>query len=146
MYSFVAVSGTYIYSTFIGAAGEVKRMNRTFIVALILNIVLNIVLIPSFKALGSAFSTFFTQSFVLLSLILLSKKLVPSTHEKSDVRWGLTILGFATAVFVISFLSKHLAFTPFWYVNMAIAVVLSVFLGWIMGFLNYKKIEALLKV
>ena len=146
MFSFVAVSGTYIYSTVIGAAGAVQRMNRTFIVALILNIVLNIILIPPFKALGSAFSTFFTQSLVLVSLVLLSKKLVPNTREKSDTRWGLTILGFAAAVFMIGFLSKQYSFTPFWYVNMAIAVGLSVFLGWMMGFLNYKKMEALLKV
>ena len=146
MCSFVAVSGTYIYSTLIGAAGAVQRMNRTFIVALILNIVLNIILIPHFKALGSAFSTFVTQSFVLISLILLSKKAVPNTLENSDVHWRLTILGFVAAVFMIGFLTKQYAFTSFWYINMAIAVFLSVFVAWMMGFLNYKKMEALLKV
>ncbi len=146
MCSFVAVSGTFVYSTLIGAAGAVQRMNRTFVAAFVLNIVLNIVLIPPFKALGSAFSTFFTQSFVLLALIFLSKKLVPSTRERGYLRWGFTILGFAVAVFIISFFSKHLSITPFWHINMAIATVLCILLAWVMGFLNYKKIEALLKV
>ncbi len=145
MFSFVAVSGTLIYSTLIGAAGAVQRMNWTFIVAFVLNIVLNIIFIPHFKALGSAFSTFFTQSFVLISLIFLSQKLIPSTREKGNLRWGLSILGFAAAVFSLGFLAKQWSFSPFWYINMTIAVVLSVLLAWMMGFLNYKKIEVLLK-
>ena len=141
MCSFVAVSGTFIYSTLIGAAGAVKRMNRTFIVAFILNISLNIVFIPTHKALGAAFSTLITQSFVLFSLIFLSKKLVPSTQEKGGLRWGLTILGFAAAVVLIGFLMKNGHFTPYWFVNMAIAVVLSVLVAGLMGFLNHKKIN-----
>lgn len=145
MCSFVAISGTYIYSTLIGAAGAVNRMNRTFIIAFVLNIVLNIVLIPSYKALGAAYSTFFTQFFVLFSLVYLSKKLVPSTQEQDGLRWSLTIVGFAGAVFTIGFLSKKMALTPFWFVDMAIAVALSVVLAWIMGFLNHKKMEGLLK-
>jgi peptidoglycan biosynthesis protein MviN/MurJ (putative lipid II flippase) len=145
MCSFVAISGTYIYSTLIGAAGAVERMNRTFIIAFVLNIALNIVLIPSYKALGAAYSTFITQFFVLFSLVYLSKKLVPSTHEKNGLQWSLTIVGFAVAVFTIGFLMKSFPLTPFWYINMAVAVVLSVVLAWIMGFLNHKKIEVLLK-
>jgi O-antigen/teichoic acid export membrane protein len=145
MCSFVAISGTYIYSTLIGAAGAVERMNRTFIIAFVLNIALNIVLIPSYKALGAAYSTFITQFFVLFSLVYLSKKLVPSTHEKGGLRWSLSIIGFAIAVFSIGFLFKKMALTPFGFLDMAIAVVLSVGLAWIMGFLNHKKIEALLK-
>lgn len=145
MCSFVAISGTYIYSTLIGAAGAVNRMNRTFIIAFVLNIVLNIVLIPSYKALGAAYSTFFTQFFVLFSLVYLSKKLVPSTQEQDGLRWSLTIVGFAGAVFTIGFLSKKMSLTPFWFFDMAIAVALSVVLAWIMGFLNHKKMEGLLK-
>lgn len=145
MCSFVAISGTYIYSTLIGAAGAVNRMNGTFIIAFVLNIVLNIVLIPSYKALGAAYSTFFTQFFVLFSLVYLSKKLVPSTQEKDGLRWSLTIVGFAGAVFIIGFLSKKMALTPFWVFDMAIAVALSIALAWIMGFLNHKKMEGLFK-
>ncbi len=146
MCSFVAISGTFIYSTLIGAAGAVERMNRTFITAFLLNIALNIVLIPSYKALGAAFSTLLTQLFVLFSLVYLSKKLVPSTHEKGGTRWSLTIVGFAVATFSIGFLMKTLSLTSFWFVNMTLGILLSVVLSWIMGLLNHKKIEALLKV
>jgi O-antigen/teichoic acid export membrane protein len=137
MCSFVAISGTYIYSTLIGAAGAVERMNRTFIIAFVLNIVLNIVLIPLYKALGAALSTFITQFFVLFSLVYLSKKVVPSTHEQGGLRWSLTIVCFAVAVFVFGFLSKTLSITSFWFVNMSVSILLSIILAWIMGFLNY---------
>jgi O-antigen/teichoic acid export membrane protein len=141
MCSFVAICGTYIYSTLIGAAGAVERMNRTFIIAFALNIVLNLVLIPPFKALGAAISTFVTQFLVFFSLVYLSKKAVPSTQEAGGFRWSMTIVGFAVAVFGFGFLSKMLSITPYWFVNMGIAIVLSIVLAWIMGFLNYKKIE-----
>ncbi len=125
MCSFVAISGTYIYSTLIGAAGAVKRMNRTFIIAFALNIALNLVLIPHFKALGAAVSTFITQFFVLFSLIYLSKKVVSDTNQAGGLSLGLSIIAFALTVFVLGFLSKTLLITPYWFVNMGITIVLS---------------------
>ncbi|MBL7818690.1 MAG: oligosaccharide flippase family protein [Saprospiraceae bacterium] len=143
MFSFVAVSGTFIYSTLIGAAGSVERMNRTFIVAFLLNIVFNVFLIPHFKALGAAFSTFCTQFFVLFSLVYLSKKVVPSTKEADGLRWGLTIVAFAAAVLIMSFVIKKLSFTPYWLVNMCVAIFMSLVLAGLMDFLNPKKIADL---
>ena len=142
MGSFIAVSGTYIFSTLIGASGNVGRMNRTFILAFFINIGLNALLIPQFKALGAAFSTFVTQFFVLIALIFLSKKL---QILRGPLTWILRLVVFTIAVFVIGFCLKNSDFSLNWYVQMAIAGVASSLLAAAMGFLNYKKLESLLR-
>jgi O-antigen/teichoic acid export membrane protein len=140
MGSFVAVSGTYIFSTLIGASGNVGRMNWTFIIAFVVNIALNAVLIPHFKALGAAISTFTTQFFVLFALIFLSKKL---NILRGGMAWTLRLVVFTLAVFGLSFGIKNSGLFQNWYVQMAIAATASSVLAAAMGFLNYKKLESL---
>jgi O-antigen/teichoic acid export membrane protein len=137
MGSFVAVSGIYIFSTLIGSAGYVARMNWIFIIAFIINISFNLVLIPHFKALGAAVSTLTTQFFVLITLIFLTKKL---DILRGPLFWVLKIVAFAIAVLGLSFLIKNSGISQNWYVLMAIAASVSGILAAAMGFLNYKKV------
>jgi O-antigen/teichoic acid export membrane protein len=141
MGSFVAVSGTYIFSTLIGSAGQVTRMNWTFITAFVINIALNIFLIPQFKALGAAISTLTTQFFVLIALIFLSKKL---DILRGGISWILRIVVFAIAVGALNVLLKNSGISEIWYIQMATAVGISGILAAAMGFLNYKKLGELL--
>ena len=141
MGSFVAVSGTYIFSTLIGSAGHVSRMNWTFIIAFVINIGLNAFLIPELKAFGAAISTLTTQFFVLIALIFLSKKL----HIlREGIAWILRIVVFAIAVFGLSFFIKNSEISQNWYILMAISAAASGILAAAMGFLNYKKLGGLL--
>ncbi len=141
MGSFVAVSGTYIFSTLIGSAGQVARMNGLFITAFAINISLNIILIPQFKALGAAVSTLTTQFFVLIALIFLSKKL---EILRGGIAWILRIVGFAILVLGLNFLIKNSGIPTNWYVLMTISMAASSVLAAAMGFFNYKKLGDLL--
>jgi O-antigen/teichoic acid export membrane protein len=141
MGSFVAVSGTYIFSTLIGSAGHVSRMNWTFIVAFFINIGLNVVLIPQYKALGTAISTLITQFFVMIVLIFLSKKL---EILRGGMAWILRIVVFSIAVLGLNFGIKNGGVSEIWYIQMFIAIGLSGFLALAMGFLNYKKLGDLM--
>ncbi|MDZ7877745.1 MAG: oligosaccharide flippase family protein [Saprospiraceae bacterium] len=140
MGSFVAVSGTYIFSTLIGAAGHVAQMNKTFIAAFIINIGLNTALIPQYKALGAASSTLITQFFVMIVLIFLSKKL---NILRGGVGWVLHIVVFVLAIVGLNIIIKTCQISEIWYIQMLIVVVLSGFLALGMGFLNYKKVAQL---
>ncbi len=72
--SFIAVSGIYIFGPLLTANGSIRKMNHIFIAGLVLNIGLNIVLIPSYKALGAAMATCVTQFLVFFLEMWLSKK------------------------------------------------------------------------
>ena len=74
MLGFVGVSGAYIYSALLTANDNLGQMNRVFIVGVLLNVVLNLILIPIHKALGAAAATCLTQFFILAGLVMLSLK------------------------------------------------------------------------
>jgi len=82
MLTFIAVSGTYITSTLITAGGRLKQMNGVFVVGIFINVILNIVLINRDGAMGAAVATIITQTFVLLSQMVLIKELFQFNFNK----------------------------------------------------------------
>lgn len=84
MASFFAVCGTYIYGTLLVANGNLRQMNRLFAASLLLNVLLNVLLIPSMKAEGAAMATCITQFGVLLGEVILAQRLL-----RLEVAYGL---------------------------------------------------------
>ncbi len=76
MISFIGVSGASIYSALLTANESLGSMNRVFLMGALLNVLLNLLLIPGFKALGAAAATCITQFFIFFGLILLARKLL----------------------------------------------------------------------
>lgn len=75
MFAFLGMAGTIIYGTLLTANGNLRQLNITSAIAVIINIVLNLILIPKYLALGAAFSALATQTFVGISqyMIVISK-------------------------------------------------------------------------
>jgi O-antigen/teichoic acid export membrane protein len=142
MLSFIAISGVYIYSTLLGANGDVGSMNLTFVLAFVLNIGLNFWLIPDMKALGAAVSTCVTQFFVFISVVFLAKKRL---ILRGDWLWSLKIGGFVGGAFLINFFIKNYTKSSYWLIEIVVGMMLTLVLALILGFLNYKKVEFLLK-
>ena len=142
MFSFVAISGTYIYSTLLGANGSIRKMNRIFIIAFGLNIVLNFLLIPSQKALGAAISTLITQVFVVFSMIILAKR---ELILREDKIWMSKLGGFVIGVFIINLSFQSVNLFGNWMYQISFSMLLCLALAFLLGFLNYKKVKFLLK-
>lgn len=75
MFCFVAISGTYIYGTLLTSNGSLKQLNSIAVIGLFLNLVLNLFLIPIYKAEGSAIASLITQFIVLVVQILICNKI-----------------------------------------------------------------------
>lgn len=75
MFAFLGMAGTIIFGTLLTAHGSLRELNITSAVAVVINIVLNVILIPKYMAIGAAISALITQVFVGLSqyFIALSK-------------------------------------------------------------------------
>ncbi len=58
---FNAVSTSYIFGTLLTANNNVKQLNYMALIGVIINIVLNLIFIPIYKAWGAAFSSLITQ-------------------------------------------------------------------------------------
>lgn len=71
IWAFVPVSVTYIFSTLLTARERMMRMNRFFIVGIVLDLGLNLLLIPQWQAVGSAVAALVTQLFIASAMIWL---------------------------------------------------------------------------
>ena len=96
MLSYIAVCGNYIYGTLLTANGSLRRMNQLFVVGIVVNVVLNLVLIPRYGALGAGTATFITQSAVLIAQIVLAQRLVGLRRS-----WGMPLRLLALSVLVV---------------------------------------------
>jgi len=63
MFSFLGMAGTIIYGTLLTANGNLRVLNITSAIALGLNIILNLILIPRYQAFGAAIACLLTQVF-----------------------------------------------------------------------------------
>ena len=61
MMGFVGIATTYIFGTLLTANGSIRELNLMAAGGMILNVVLNLVLIPKYFALGSAVASMITQ-------------------------------------------------------------------------------------
>jgi len=61
MCCFLAISSVYIFGTMLTATGNLKYLNIIALSGMVLNIVLNLILIPRFQSLGAAYSSMITQ-------------------------------------------------------------------------------------
>ncbi len=74
MLTLIPVGLIYIYSTILTAAGHFKLLGMITMSGMVVNIVLNRFLIPSFGAPGAALTAFITQSAVALACIVAVEK------------------------------------------------------------------------
>lgn len=58
MLSLVAIANSYIFGTLLTANGNLKQLNIVAGFSMVLNIGLNLILIPKYKATGAAFGKF----------------------------------------------------------------------------------------
>ena len=103
--STVPVSLSYIFGTLLTADGRLFPLNVIAGAALILNLILNIFLIPRFQVLGAAFAALISQLFVAVSQMVICKKRYSLIFSWSSLlRFSMLIL----SSFLISYLFGRL--------------------------------------
>lgn len=75
MFCFVFIATSYIFGTLLTANGNLNLLNKIAIIGVIVNVVLNSLLIPQYKALGAAYASLITQAIIIVGQLYLSKKL-----------------------------------------------------------------------
>ena len=75
IFGIIPIGLTYIFGTLLTAGGHLRQLNIFAATSLVLNIVVNLLLIPHFGATGSAWASLTTQSFMALAQLLLAIRL-----------------------------------------------------------------------
>jgi O-antigen/teichoic acid export membrane protein len=141
MMGFIAVSTTYVFGTLLTANGNLKELNFIAATGMILNISLNLILIPRLEAVGSAYSSIITQFLSAFVQVIFAQKVF---KFKIDYRFLLSILSFATGVVFINIFSKHFIENN-WIYNFIGMVMLSILLASFLKLLNFKSLINLIK-
>ncbi len=101
IWAFVPVSLTYIFGTLLTAHEKLREMNRVFLFGILLNLGLNLFLIPRYQAFGTAVAAVLTQSFVSVGLMWLCAKTFGFWPSRN---WWLRVAGFAVFVLAANWL------------------------------------------
>lgn len=132
MLSFLSICGCYIYGTLLTANGNLRRMNQVFMLGVVLNIGLNLWLIPKWGALGAAIATCFTQAGVWLSQVLLVKQILQIPIK---VPMFLQILGFSISVILLNLILKE-QLPYYWFVKFLLCILSSLGLAFLFKLIN----------
>ncbi len=106
MSCFLAISSVYIFGTLLTANGNLKYLNIVATAGMLLNIGLNLYLIPRFEAKGAAFSSLITQYITAGLQILLAHKVF-----KLKFQWKLALryLFFLSLCLSVFYLTHQIA-------------------------------------
>jgi len=139
MVSFLGVATTYIFGSLLTANGSIRQLNWMALAGMVLNVGLNLILIPKFNALGSAWASLATQLFTALTQIILAVGIL-----KLKVNYGiiLKLAIYAGFVFLVGILSKQI---DNWQMGFVIMIGSSVLFAFISRLINLKALASIIR-
>ncbi|KAF5061430.1 Polysaccharide biosynthesis protein [anaerobic digester metagenome] len=130
---FIAISTTYVFGTLLTANGNLKQLNLIAAGGMLLNISLNVLLIPRFGALGSAWTSLITQGIMAVAQIIL---VLIFFRFKFNPKFLGALVVFVIGVVLINRVAVSLPLH--WLQSLVLAIFLSVFLALVLRLLNLR--------
>ncbi len=140
MSCFMAISMTYIFGTLLTANGNLKQLNIMAACGMVVNIALNIILIPHYKVFGSAMASIITQFGMAISQIIIAQY---KFKFRVNYRLLTMLILFTAGVIFINYASLFFNFT--WMINFVIMIALSGLWAFAIRLLNIKSMLRILK-
>lgn len=139
MVSFLGIATTYIFGTLLTANGSIRQLNYMAVVGMGINIGLNLILIPHFQALGSAWASLATQVFTaiaqtILAVIILKLKINYNVIGKLFV--------FIAFVFGSGILSRQI---DNWYIGFFSMALAGMLFAFAIKLINLKVLASLIR-
>ena len=120
MGSFFCLSTTYVFGTLLTANGSLKQLNLVAASGVVINILLNLIVIPRFQSVGAACTSLFVQATTAFLQYLIAKRIL---NLDFGGKYWLHIVLFFFSIIVITFLVKQLNIN--WMVGFAITFALN---------------------
>lgn len=125
MSCFLAISSVYIFGTLLTANGNLKQLNMVAFMGMVLNIGLNFLLIPYYKAVGAAWAGMITQFITAGLQIALAHKIFGFRFQAGLALRYVLFFGISFILFLFAASSFSLDLTGNWILSGSIAVILS---------------------
>ena len=149
MLGFVGISTTYIFGTLLTANGNLKQLNIIAVVSVVINLSINLLLIPSLLAYGSAIASLVTQLASALAQVILVQRIF---KFRVNYRYLFTLLAFICGVILLVYLSRQFTLSLpgipedlGWLVNFSLAVAISLILAIVLRLLHFRSLIGILR-
>lgn len=139
MSSFPAFCIMYVYSTLLTASGNLKLLNKIALAGVVINIALNLLLIPVYRSAGAATAALVTQSTLALCFIIFAKK---DMRLATNLKWVIAHLSFLLLLFLAAYSVRLLVIS--WYLQLAIFAAICLPFVFLFRFVSISSIKKLL--
>ena len=140
MIGFIAISSTYVFGTLLTANGSLKELNIIAGSGMVLNLVLNLVLIPKYLALGSAYASVITQFLIVVcQIVVVTRKF----RLKPDISYLLRLAFYILLVFATGWFASGSGYS--WYIGFGATALLSVIYAASLKLLHIKGLISIIR-
>lgn len=140
MGSFVSISVTYIFGTLLTANGNLRYLNIVSGIGVVVNIMLNMLFIPHFMAVGAAFTSLCVQSVICVAEYLIAKKVFKLSFGMSF--WVRMAVFFIISVVAVWILKQNIT-------NVlsaaGISILTTIIIAFVTKLIDYKELLVLAK-
>lgn len=138
--AFIPISMGYIFGTLLTANGSLRQLNIISVLGLAANFVLNLILIPQYKAMGACVATIITQSLVVGLTVVYCRKFFNFSISTAFIR---SILLFVTTTGCVFYVLTFVEWE--WKTEALIALVFIALLALLSGVVKIKDLIASFK-
>ena len=138
IFCIIPICFTYIFGTLLTAGGKLKALNIFAACSLAANIVVNMMLIPRYGAIGSAWAGLTAQSLMAVSQLVAAIKIYRISFSVSYI---LKLLFFTLSVIACCHYTPHLN----WWMTLIIYSIVALTLALILKLINIKEIIKTIK-
>jgi O-antigen/teichoic acid export membrane protein len=139
MIGFIGIATTYIFGTLLTANGSLKQLNIMAFSGMVLNVTLNLILIPQFEAYGSAYASLSTQLFTGAAQVILA---VYIFKLKPGLIYIAQLIAFTGLVILIASLTKNL---EYWLYGYLVTLAGSALIAFLLRLVSVKDMFKILK-
>jgi O-antigen/teichoic acid export membrane protein len=139
MIGFLFVSISYLYGTLLTANHNLRQLNIVALLTVLINIGLNLVLIPRHQALGAAISSLVSQGFFATAQVILSIRLLKIPANRDIL---VKLAGFLAINLVAAYLSLLI---PGWVPGLLLLIVSCTGSAFLLGLIRPSAIKQILR-
>ena len=140
MLGFLPVCSNYIYGTLLTANNNLKQINIMAFTSAIVNIIANLILIPLYKALGSAIALFITQLYSAIYQYILSYKLI---HIDFSSKKLFKMIVFIVLLILLGIFTN--IYISNWYLGIFVFFIISIIISMILKLFSPKYLLTIIK-
>jgi len=141
IFGVIAMSTSYVFATLLTANGDLKALNLIALGSVLISLILNVVLVPSMLAKGSAIANVSALFFsTIVQLVVVRKKF----KLKFGSAFYLKIALFVLLSYAVFFMLEHLIEME-WIKSFSISAILSLIIAVLLRLLNIKEFVRIIK-